>query len=101
MQARSELVEGDLPGIDPERLDVITGVEDGMVRIEVGDSGSGLTEEAARRIFEPDFTTKTGGTGLGMALTYRIVAEHGGVIHAENRESGGARVVIRLPLETG
>lgn len=74
------------------------GAAEGMAEIEIADSGPGLSEEAERRLFEPYFTTKEHGTGLGMALTYRIIIEHGGVIFAENRTEGGARVVIRLPL---
>jgi nitrogen fixation/metabolism regulation signal transduction histidine kinase len=69
-----------------------------MAEIEVEDNGPGLSAEAERRLFEPYFTTKSHGTGLGMALTYRIVVEHGGVIFAENRSGTGARVVVRLPL---
>lgn len=70
----------------------------GFARIEVADDGPGFDEEAARRIFEPYFTTKGSGTGLGMAITQRIISEHGGFIEAENRDRGGARVVIHLPL---
>ena len=69
-----------------------------MARIEIVDNGPGMSGEAERRIFEPYFTTKQHGTGLGMALTYRIIIEHGGMIRAENRSAGGARVTIRLPL---
>jgi signal transduction histidine kinase len=74
------------------------GAAEGLAEIEIADSGPGFSEEAERRLFEPYFTTKDQGTGLGMALTYRIIIEHGGVIFAENRSEGGARVVIRLPL---
>lgn len=71
---------------------------DAMAQIDVVDNGAGFSDEAERRLFEPYFTTKPHGVGLGMALTYRIVIEHGGVIFAENRPGLGARVVIRLPL---
>jgi signal transduction histidine kinase len=80
-------------------LDVGTTVEGDTVVVELADSGPGFTGEAERRLFEPYFTTKSGGTGLGMALTYRIVVEHGGTIEAENRDGGGARVSIRLPAK--
>ena len=79
------------------KLEVETRLEPGTVAVVVADSGPGLTAEAARRMFEPYFTTKPEGTGLGMAITYRILVEHGGEISAENRPEGGARVMISLP----
>ena len=53
-----------------------------------------------RRMFNPFFTTRHAGTGLGLATVYGIVKQSGGYIYAENRESGGARFTIRLPRET-
>ena len=82
------------------RLEVRTALEPEMVRVEIRDSGPGLSAAAARRIFEPYFTTKSGGTGLGMAITYRIITEHGGVVAVESREGRGASVVVRLPLRS-
>ncbi len=84
-------------GIEP-RIEIRARSADGMAEIEVADNGPGLSDESARHIFEPYFTTKPDGTGLGMTLTYRIIVDHGGTIVAENREGGGARVIIRLPL---
>lgn len=79
-------------------LEVGTAAGEGIVRVEVADNGPGFSEETARRVFEPYFTTKSSGTGLGMAITHRIVSEHGGWIAAENRPDGGARIVIHLPI---
>ena len=53
--------------------------------------------ELIGQVFDPYVTSKTRGTGLGLAIVKRIVAEHGGVIDAENPETGGGRVVLRLP----
>jgi two-component system sensor histidine kinase AtoS len=64
----------------------------------ITDTGPGIRPENLDRIFEPYFTTKEGGTGLGLALTHRIILEHRGSIRAENRPDGGARFVIDLPL---
>jgi signal transduction histidine kinase len=69
-----------------------------VARIVVTDTGPGISAENMDRVFEPYFTTKAGGTGLGLALTHRIVAEHRGTIRAENEPGGGARFVIELPL---
>ncbi|MEE8411654.1 MAG: ATP-binding protein [Acidobacteriota bacterium] len=79
-------------------LYVETAVVDGYAEIRFADTGPGFAGDAERRVFEPYFTTKSHGTGLGMAISFRIVAEHGGEIVAENRSEGGARVTVRLPL---
>jgi len=81
-------------------LHVDTAIVDGYAEIRFADTGSGFSGDAERRVFEPYFTTKSHGMGLGMAISYRMVAEHGGEIVAENRPEGGARVTVRLPLTT-
>jgi nitrogen fixation/metabolism regulation signal transduction histidine kinase len=50
-------------------------------------------------LFEPYATTKTKGTGMGLAIVKKIIEEHGGDVWAENREDDGAGIIIRLPLE--
>jgi signal transduction histidine kinase len=68
-----------------------------FVDIEVSDSGTGLTEMAARKVFQPFFTTKPGGTGLGLANVKKIVELHGGSVSASNGETCGASFRIILP----
>jgi signal transduction histidine kinase len=68
------------------------------VRIRIADSGPGISPENLDRIFEPYFTTKEGGTGLGLALAHKIIEEHQGTIRAENPTGGGAAFVITLPV---
>jgi len=68
------------------------------VRIEVGDTGTGIPPEALRRIFDPYFTTREQGTGLGLPTVRRIVAEHGGDVTVESRPGEGTRFVVSLPL---
>jgi nitrogen fixation/metabolism regulation signal transduction histidine kinase len=79
-------------------LYVETTVVAGYAEVRFADTGPGFAGDAERRVFEPYFTTKSQGAGLGMAISYRMVAEHGGEIIAENRSGGGARVTVRLPL---
>ena len=67
------------------------------VRVSITDSGGGLTPEAQRRLFEPDFTSKTRGTGLGLTVARQTIRVHGGDISAHNTPEGGAQFVIELP----
>ncbi|HVS16903.1 MAG TPA: ATP-binding protein [Thermoanaerobaculia bacterium] len=67
------------------------------VVVRVADRGPGVPPELLPRIFEPNFSTTSGGTGLGLPITQRIVEEHGGRIEAINREGGGLSVTITLP----
>ncbi|HEX7117303.1 MAG TPA: ATP-binding protein [Longimicrobiales bacterium] len=82
----------------PRRIEVGVSLVDGAIEVVVGDAGPGLPEDALERIFEPDFTTKSRGTGLGLALVRQAVAVHGGEVHARNRPGGGAEFVVRLPV---
>lgn len=69
-----------------------------LVSISVSDEGSGLDEETCRHLFEPFWTTKPKGTGLGLATVYRIVEAHGGTIQAHPRAGGGTTFTILLPI---
>lgn len=68
------------------------------VEIAVADTGHGIPPEQMEGIFRPFFTTKRGGTGLGLSLCRRIIAAHGGTLVAESQLRKGSRFVIRLPL---
>jgi signal transduction histidine kinase len=68
------------------------------LRIIVDDEGPGLSAEALEHAFDPFFTTKQHGTGLGLSIAFQIVDQHGGDLRAENRDDGGARFVMELPV---
>lgn len=70
----------------------------GAVRIEIGDSGRGFTDEHQDNIFLPYFSKRKGGTGLGLAIVRQIISEHHGIVRAEPNAPAGARIVIELPL---
>jgi two-component system, sporulation sensor kinase E len=71
---------------------------DDEVRISVEDSGVGISEEDLPKIFEPYFTTKENGTGLGLTITFKIVREHDGEITVASRPGQGSTFVINLPI---
>jgi len=70
------------------------------VAIEIIDEGTGIAQGELAKVFDPFFTTKAEGegTGLGLSVSYGIVKRHGGIIHLENIQGRGLRVVILLPL---
>ena len=67
------------------------------VRLSLQDQGIGIPEEYLKKIFDPYFTTRPKGTGLGLATAYSIVKSHGGLIHVESRPGEGATFSICLP----
>jgi two-component system sensor kinase FixL len=74
---------------------------DGTVRTSVRDHGDGISEDMRDRLFDPFFSTKTEGLGMGLAIVRSIVEAHGGAITAENVNDGGARFEFVLPVNDG
>jgi two-component system, NtrC family, sensor histidine kinase HydH len=70
---------------------------DGRASIAVGDTGSGIASEDRDRIFDPYFTTKARGTGLGLPIAHKIVVAHGGEIRLTRRPGGGTLATVYLP----
>lgn len=69
-----------------------------MLRIDVADNGPGLTQEERSRVFEPYFTHKKGGTGLGLTIVRSIVSDHKGYVRAIPRPGGGTIISMELPM---
>jgi len=67
------------------------------VRIEVADNGCGIPVAMRSKIFVPYFTTKSTGTGLGLAMVRQIVENHRGTIDFESTENVGTTIIINLP----
>ena len=72
--------------------------EDNMVRLTFEDQGRGIAAEDIDKIFKPYFTTKDAGIGLGLAITERIISEHGGKIYVESELGKGTTFIVTLPL---
>jgi nitrogen-specific signal transduction histidine kinase len=67
-------------------------------RISIADNGPGIPPEAMSKIFVPFYTTKSNGTGLGLAVVQKILVQHGGTIEARNQPEGGAEFIVWLPF---
>jgi two-component system, sporulation sensor kinase E len=80
-------------------LRIRTDMDDSHVRVSFTDNGGGMSAEALSRVFEPYYTTKSSGSGLGLLIVRRIVREHGGELAIESAEGKGLTLTIRLPFK--
>jgi len=71
------------------------------IRLEAADTGSGISNEVKTRLFEPNFSTKKSGMGLGLTIVSTIIADHNGVISVQDNVPRGAKFVIELPVWIG
>ncbi len=81
----------------PEAADPAPGAPGPGVCVLIDDSGPGVPAAARDRIFEPFFTSKAKGSGLGLSIVHAIVAQHGGTVEVDDAPGGGARFILRLP----
>jgi signal transduction histidine kinase len=78
-------------------LRIRTDMDESHVIVRFTDTGGGISPDNLSRVFEPYFTTKTSGTGLGLLIVRRIIREHGGELSIESSEGKGLTLTIRLP----
>ena len=69
----------------------------GSIEVRFDDQGPGIEPDKVARIFEPFYTTKESGVGMGLAVCMRIVTAHDGTIRIASREGGGTSMSVRLP----
>ncbi|MCJ7682331.1 MAG: ATP-binding protein, partial [Candidatus Aminicenantes bacterium] len=83
------------------KVDVSPVAEDGRewTRTAISDDGCGIPEKDWEHVFEPYYTTKASGFGLGLANARKIIEQHKGIIRVTNKTGGGARFEILLPVE--
>jgi PAS domain S-box-containing protein len=81
------------------RLSVKTLRDGGELRVELADTGVGMTRDQIAKVFEAFYTTKSKGLGLGMPYAKKVIEEHGGEIGVESRPGEGTLVTVRLPIE--
>ncbi len=82
-------------------VDAAASADSSQVSVTVADNGPGITPELREQIFTPFFSTKRNGTGLGLAVSYGIVKDHGGEIRISGEEGSGAVFTVVLPLRQG
>jgi signal transduction histidine kinase len=73
--------------------------DEGKIQVEVADWGAGLPPALQGQPFQPFFTTKQGGLGLGLSISASIVKMHGGALHLENNPEGGTIAWFTLPVQ--
>ena len=84
---------------EAKMISVRTVLENDAVVIRVGDSGSGVPEGLRDKVFDPFYTTKSDGTGIGLSLCRRIIDDHQATLTVEESAWGGAEFVIALAVE--
>jgi len=82
---------------EPPPVEIRLSVSRNQVEIEVLDRGEGVPEGAGQKIFDPFYTNKTRGSGVGLSISKRFVEAVGGVLKVQGRRGGGTRAVVSLP----
>jgi signal transduction histidine kinase len=85
-------------GVDPEVVVSVSKDSKGSALVRVRDNGAGIPEDMKERIFEPNFTTKSSGMGLGLALVKNLIENFGGTIDFESLPGGGTEFKMVLPV---
>ena len=88
-------------GSSTRKIQVSTRADDDCLVLEVADSGGGVADHLRAKVFEPFYTTKGDGTGIGLSICYRIVADHGGRLIVGESALGGASFTVELPIARG
>jgi len=84
-----------------KKIEVVTSRKGANIIVSVSDTGPGVPEELADKVFDPFYTTKDGSTGIGLSLCHRIVSDHGGSLTLFKSKWGGAKFTIEIPIEKG
>ena len=98
-QALINVIKNGMAAMQPEgTLTVSTREDEGFVHIDIRDTGIGMSDEQIAKIFEPYYTTKEFGSGLGLTVVYKVIKEHGGEITVNSKEGEGTTFTLSLPI---
>ncbi len=86
---------------ETKELEITSSVKSEHIVVGVSDKGPGVPPQLRKKIFDPFFTTKDDSMGIGLAISFRIVQDHGGLLYVTESKWGGAEFVIEFPLESG
>jgi signal transduction histidine kinase len=86
-----------MPENVPGTITVRTRADGGMFELTVEDTGAGIAQDVLSKVFEPLYSTKSFGTGLGLPTVKQIVEQHGGTVGIASEVRAGTRVTVRLP----
>lgn len=84
-----------------KRIEINTSIQNDEIVIEIADSGPGVPLDLVEKIFDPFYSTKNGSSGIGLSLSRRIIADHGGSLDVLTSELGGAKFTIIIPIKEG
>jgi len=82
-----------------KQITISSFLENGAICIRVCDSGPGVPEGIIKNIFDPFYTTKSSGSGIGLSICHRIITDHGGSLQISNAVPSGAEFIIRIPID--
>ncbi len=98
-QAMLNLIQNAFAAMDGGgKLTIVTKLNGDFVSVRISDTGCGIDEDKLGKIFEPYYTTKASGTGLGLTLVYKIMKEHHGDIHVSSRKGEGTTFELEFPI---
>ena len=99
--ALANLIKNSIEAMQDELkiLKITSRISDGRMEIQISDTGKGIPKDKIKNIFDPFFTSKTRGPGVGLTLTLKIIQEHRGTVSVESEPGKGTIFTIRLPLK--
>lgn len=87
-----------MDGCEKKILTLCTFIESDMVKLSVSDTGCGMTDDQMSKVFEPYYTTKSTGTGLGLTVLYKIIKQHGGDVSVRSAVGKGSEFTLQIPV---